>query len=472
MNIIKLFHDISLEKKASIVFVLATVMTSGLNMLVTPFFTRLMPVSDFGVVQLYNAWYQVLFVLATFSVTNAIINVGFRNHANDRLGFLSSSLGFATCTTLFTAFCTIVGLSWFIEISSLSVSLIVLMILSFLFLNATQLWLNLHRYELKYKKVFVIVVFSGVFSTILSLAAVYYINHAYAEIRLWSMNIIPLIIGLFFYVYIIIKGKKFYNRQYWTFILSFNAPLLLHYLSQFILASSDRFMINYYCGKRDVAIYSLGYLISNILLLFFTPLNTVIIPRTHKLLDSGNLKAIESLLYNILLASGLIIIIASLLSPEIVWILGGDEYKAGVDIVPIVSSSTLFVIIYLYVANIEFLYGKTYRIAIFTVVAALSNIVLNMLLIPKLGFTAAAYTTLASYIIYTVLHLLNLEKLSKRTIFSFKNLFFTTTSFVAICAITPLIFEYRYIRYSIILVLLTTIPLITKKLNIININNK
>ena len=90
---------------------------------------------------------------------------------------------------------------------------------------------------------------------------------------------------------------------------------------------------------------------------------------------------------------------------EIIAILGGENYAGGIKIVPIVSFSTLFNVLYIYVANVEFLYGKTYRIALITITAALLNIVLNALLIPIFGFTAAAYTTLVAYCIYAILHI-------------------------------------------------------------------
>lgn len=442
-------RKLSLEKKSALVFVFATAISSGLNMITTPFFTRLMPVNSFGVVQLFNTWYQVLAVFATFSVTNAIIFVGFHNYSDDRMGYLSSSLGFATFSTVIISLITFFTQNYFFKISGLNASLLILMILSFLFLNATQLWICLQKYELRYKKVFWVIVLSGILSSVLSLLAVYYTKNSYAEIRLWSSNSIPVIIGMIIFVYICVKGKKFYNKKYWLFIITFNAPLLIHYLSQFILASSDRLMINYYCSEADVAIYSLAYLVSNILLVFFSPINSVIIPRTHKLLDEKKYPAIADLLYKLLIYIGIFIFLISLLSTEIIAVLGGSEYARGVKIVPIVSFSTLFNILYMYVANIEFLHGKTYRITMMTVVAALLNIVLNALLIPIWGFTAAAYTTLVACIIYAVLHIYNMSLVQKHKIFSYRKLFLICFIFMILCFVSVIMSDTNVPRYTL-----------------------
>lgn len=44
-------------------------------------------------------------------------------------------------------------------------------------------------------------------------------------------------------------------------------------------------------------------------------------------------------------------------------------------------------------------------IAVATMIAAGLNVVLNLIFIPKYGYVAAAYTTLACYIIYYIIHI-------------------------------------------------------------------
>lgn len=455
---------LSIEKKAAIVFVLATAISSGLNMLTTPLFTRLMPVASFGTVQLYNTWYQVLWVFSTFSVTNAVVNVGFHDYPKDRMGFLSSSLGLSSLCTLFFAFVVLLFRHLFESYSGLNISLIILMIMSFLFLNSTQLWICLSRYELKYKTVFWVIALSAIFSSLISLLAVYKTTDNYAEVRLWTQHSIQLIVGLFLFVFIIVKGKKFFNKQYWLFILTFNAPLLIHYLSQFILSSSDRLMIKFYSNESDVAIYSLAYLASNIMMVFFSPINSVIIPRTHQLMDDRNYSEVENFLYKLLFFIGGIVFVISLFSPEIISILGGNQYKDGIKIVPIISASTLFTILYLYVANIEFLYGKTTRIAFMTIIAAILNIVLNSIFLPLFGFSAAAYTTLISYIVYAWLHVVNMNKLVGVQVFSNIKLSIICAIIVGLCMSTILLPDFYFLRYTIFIIIILIAIFYRKKI--------
>lgn len=59
----------------------------------------------------------------------------------------------------------------------------------------------------------------------------------------------------------------------------------------------------------------------------------------------------------------------------------------------------------------EYYSKKTIYIMLGTSVAAVLNVVLNYIFIQVFGFVAAAYTTLAAYIVYLILHLVISRKL-------------------------------------------------------------
>lgn len=453
MNLKRKILSLSTEKKAAMVFVFASAISSGLNIITTPLFTRLMPVDEFGVISLYNSWYQVLYVLASYSVTNAILNVGFHKYPEDRYGYLSSSIGIVTLFSVITAIILWILDGKFLEVSGLSKSLVVLMIFSFIFLTSTQLWINLQRYELKYKLVFLLLTGSAFASTVLALVLVITAKSNYAAIKLWSTNIVQIILGIFFFGFIILKGRKFYNKEYWKFILVYNAPLLIHYLSQFILNSSDRIMIGYYKGQEDVAIYSLGYSVANILLIFWYPLNSSIIPYIHKCIDNNEQKDLAECFYKVLIITGELCVIISLLSPEIIAILGGENYKMGTYVVPIVVASIFFTVFYSLTANIEFLYGKTYRIALMTIVAAAINIGLNAILIPIFGYIAAAYTTLIAYGVYSLLHYANMCKQYRKRFLETKKLLALMIIVIGACILSSVLFVCGVVRYIVIVII-------------------
>lgn len=70
---------------------------------------------------------------------------------------------------------------------------------------------------------------------------------------------VSLVVAIVLYLNMIKKNRTFYDKQVWVFSITFCVALLPHYLSEFILQSSDKLMINAMCGKEDVAVYSIAY---------------------------------------------------------------------------------------------------------------------------------------------------------------------------------------------------------------------
>ena len=108
------------------------------------------------------------------------------------------------------------------------------------------------------------------------------------------------------------------------------------------------------------------------------------------------------------------------MAPEGVYLLGGEEYLQALPIVPILICGTFFSSFYFIYANIEFLKKKTQFVFPITLVGTLLNIGLNWLLIPKMGYEAAAYTTLIGYAFIAVCHYIVSRIIAKEKVFDIK----------------------------------------------------
>ena len=93
-----------------------------------------------------------------------------------------------------------------------------------------------------------------------------------------------------------------------------------------------------------------------------------------------------------------------LISPELVRLLGPEEYREGTVLIPIIIVSYIFQFMYTLLVNVQFYEKKNYYVPIGTTIAAALNIVLNIIFIPRYGYQAAAVTTLISYIVLFILH--------------------------------------------------------------------
>ena len=134
-----------------------------------------------------------------------------------------------------------------------------------------------------------------------------------------------------------------------------------------------------------------------------------------------------------------------------IFVLGGKEYDAGkyVAIPMIVDAVILF--IYNVIVQSEYYKKKTVNIMIGTIVAAVIDIVLNVVFIPMYGFVAAAYTTLFAYICYLILHLVISYRLVKFSVLPAKWLTLFI-SIVTVNAFLDIVFiEVIWLRWLICL---------------------
>ena len=151
-------------------------------------------------------------------------------------------------------------------------------------------------------------------------------------------------------------------------------------------------------------------------------------------------------------------------APEIIKILAPPQYHEGIFIFPPVMAGVFFIALYNVFGNIEFYYQKTFMIMVASVVAAITNVVLNYIFIPRYGYIAAAYTTLASYILLSVMHYFNLLRMQEEKIFNIKSIIFISLSLVVFCLGASTLYHNWMVRWGIILFLLILATVYRRKI--------
>ena len=130
---------------------------------------------------------------------------------------------------------------------------------------------------------------------------------------------------------------------------------------------------------------------------------------TEKKISNINKYAVDYIHLMTYIMIGLIMV-----GPEIVQILADARYWEGIKIIPPVVLANYIIFVYTMYVNVEHFHKKTVFITINTVIAAVSNLILNFIFIPYFGYVAAAYTTLVSYIIALLLHARYSKRLEKK----------------------------------------------------------
>jgi hypothetical protein len=142
-----------------------------------------------------------------------------------------------------------------------------------------------------------------------------------------------------------------------------------------------------------------------------------------------------------------------LFAPELLLIFGGKTYLEAKYVIPPVVLGYIFCMIYSLFSCLE-RYAKQQKIfAVITFICAVANIVLNFLLIPVFGYIAAAYTTLFSYILSSLLHFLNARKIGLAGIYDLKMILKIIGYSILLSALVLFSYTSLLLRYGLISVL-------------------
>ncbi len=407
----RLYRDLALPIKASLWFAICSIVQKGIQFITVPIFTRFLTTNEFGKVALYGSWMSIFVIFITLNLNAGTFNAGMTKFEEDKYAYTSAMQSIILLVGLLFLTTFLCFDSFFISIIRLEKHYLILMISQIVLYSAVSLWTTQQQYQYKFKSLAVVTLLIALSTPILGVWAVMKYDDNVAA-RIYTMAFVQIVIGMFFMGYNYTKGKTFFHAKYWKFALAFAIPLIPHYLSNVVLAQSDRVMIDWYCSKSDVGIYSVAYSLSMVLMMIVTSINQSLAPWTFKAIKRNSIQDLKRVSTVLAYLVAIPIILLILLAPELIAIIAPAEYGEAVYVIPPVAASCFFIFLYSLFGNIEFYYQKKSYIAIASIVGAALNIVLNLLLIPFFGYIAAAYTTLVCYIGFSLAHYLFSKRIS------------------------------------------------------------
>lgn len=395
--------------KAGVWYTLSNTILNGISFLTIPIFARLLSTEDFGSFSNFSAWLTLLATLTTLNLSVAVARAKF-----DFPGKLDSYISSVQILgTAFTAICYLVVVIFqehFTKILSLDMAYIHTIFIYLLVYPSFQLLQAKHRQLMQYKSFVCLTALSVLSSVALSLILVSVLDNQLAG-RIMGYIAPLFLICLVVYFYNLIKGKPTLAFCCWKYAIPIALPLIPHVLSGNILGTSDQAIITYYCGPEQTAIYSIAYSCSLVVMMLGNSINQAWAPWLYERLNMQDYTAVRKSTKKYLLAAIVLVALLMLLSPEIVFFMGGAGYEEASSIMPPIMLGCFFWCLYTHFVNIEIFKKKTFGISVRTLIAAIANIVLNIVFIPIFGYRVAAYTTLFSYILLFVMHVFAAKKL-------------------------------------------------------------
>ncbi len=417
--------------KAGLGYTIGNYLIKGISFLALPLFSRLMSVEEFGAYNVYIGYTEILTILIGLALHSSLKNAKYKYQEK-----LNSYL---SCIVLLPVVLMLVFISfgnllfdWLSPVLNMNrITLNILVIHSFA--SAVFILYNAKlSLDYRYKSYLVLSTINCLGDLLLSVILMFTILNSDHYLARVIGTALPLVLlSVYILITFFISAKPTFNKEYYWFSLKYSIPVIPHGLSQVVLASSDKIMIENYLGKTEAGLYSFGSNVAGIVRVTTLSLDNVYGPWFYDQINQENYSKVKkfSSIYIIMMCAFISLII--LLVPEIVFIAGGDKYSSSVYAVIPSVTSMFFTFLYTLPSTVEYFYGKTWIIAASSVFSAILNIILNLIFIPRYGYIAAVYTTLVSYIIYFLIHYLAAYILTRKWFFS--NIAVLASALVILC---------------------------------------
>ncbi len=463
------YNQLSVPVKASLWFIGCSVVQKGMAFFTTPIFTRLMSTEHYGQFTLYTSWFNIITIFVTLNLQYGTFNTAQVKFSDDRKAYTSSIQGLVTVISLLALCLFALCGNLFESIIELPIILLLLMLLHIWGQFAINLWMSGKRFDYGYKSMIALTLFQTAVG--MGVGLLFVANSAergYA--RILATILVEVTFGLGLFIYNLIRGKKFFVKEYWKFGLGFNVPLIPYYLSQVVFNQSDRIMISKMEGNDKAGIYGLAHNNAFLLSFIISAIRNAYIPKFFQNIKINNSTATKRDISKLILVVAALLLLFIFVAPELLWIMGGEAYMEAIWIIPPLVAGLLFEYFTDFSVNILFFYEKKWLLVLSTVGCAVANIILNYFGILLFGYQATAYATLVAYILFWLLLDCSARKICKRHgmdadgFLCSKLQLAIGSGFLALSAGCLLLYHSVYLRYGVFLAAMVVLFLLRKKL--------
>lgn len=470
MNKIKNFfgrlQTMSPAAKASFWFVVSNIALKGISFITTPIFTRLLDVADYGTTSVFVTWEGVISIFATLTLAGGVYNVAMTKYEDDVDAYTSSMLGLtALSSVLVYTVCILINVI-FPSLFEMNTAYLLYMWLQTFTSAATSFWTMRQRFNFKYKKVIAFTFVNAIGSPVLAIAAIHMFPSHKAFAKVIGAGVVGIVIGIYILFTTIRKGKTLFHKQYWTYALKFNLPLLPHYLSSIWLNSGDKLMLDNMISRESAGLYSIAHSITGVVSIVTQAINHSLIPYTLQSIKKNKLKDLYITVLGCSTLVGVICIGIVLFAKEGILFFATHEYLDAIWFVAPLSFSVLVSFVSGLIGNIIFYYEKTQYMSAISITCGVANIVLNVVGITVFGSVAVAYVTLICSFLHMILYYLCARKFEKNLnkIINLKLLFGIYAVFTVLMIYAMVFYDNLIMKISLVAAILLLLVIFRKKI--------
>lgn len=395
--------------------ILSTMLLRGISMFTAPLFSRLLGTEGYGVVSLYTVWVGVAAIAFTLQTNGTLVNARIEYPEDQQHKYQSSVM---TLSLLFFLLCSGVTIAFLPQVSALLKLhwVLILLILFHSFGSYCVNFLN-SKFTYEFKADWNMYVSVGitlstiVLSVILILLMPAHINY-YG--RVLALALVYGGMGIGVCTYVLLKGRTFYNREYWTLALTLALPVVFYSLSDLALGQCDRVMLQQMMNESMVGQYSMAYNFGGIMFTIFGALNNTWTPFYFEDMKQKRQSAMRAQAGHFLELFTVLSVGFILLAPEVYHVFARWDFWAGTPLIPIFVTSYYLNFLCTFPVNYEYFHKKTKAVAVITVSTSVLNIGLNYVLIRQFGVAGAALATALSHGVQFISHYIYVRYILKK----------------------------------------------------------
>lgn len=432
----------------TIIMALGKFSSTVLSFLLMPFVTSILVTGEYGAADLIQQTANVIIPIAFLQINSAVLRFALDKDADKRnvftIGIRVTLIGFI----VFLAFAYPISL---ITINDFNLGEYILLIYSFVFISGCRQLCQQFVRGCEHIKTYTL---DGLIATATTLL----FNLLFLGVFKW---------GIYGYILAILASDAcsiiflFASCKLWQYVsfsrldrsltkqmLKYSVPMMPSIILWWIINVSDRYMVTYFIDQSANGLYTAASKIPNFIILFSTIFCEAWQLSAVDEYDSDSKATFFTNVFRVysggvfVAASGLII--ACQLFTKI---LVADMYYDSWKYVPILIISTTLSCFVNFLASVYMASKKTFMSMLTALAGAVTNFVLNIILIPRMGANGATIATVCAFIVVFVLRAINTRQYVR---ISFKPVIITIE--IAILALQSVImigYESGVLMYGI-----------------------
>ena len=398
------------EVKATICYLISNICTKAFGFITIPLYTRVLTTSEYGYLNTYNAWVSLLSVIMGLSLSSAIYGK-MKLERENRDRFQSSVMSLSVLAAMII---TVIVLSANIVLYGRIDVLVFLALIqgygTFVVNYVLQEWVVDNRYVV-HSVVSIGMTAVPIAVTCLIIKYVF-VHQRYLSIIVPRAAVIVVLMNLFI-IMIIARGKCIYDKDIWIWSLKYCIPVVFHSLSLMVMLQADRIMISNLYGYDESGVYSFIYNVTLVIGVLIAALENTWKTWFFRNYEISDRRLIQNRCRLFITVAILGVSVYIFVAPDLVKILASEEYQTRLFLIGPIAFAYIISFFYDFLVYVEYKKEATKNIAKASIIAAIVNIVLNALIIPRYGGIGAACTTCVAYAVQFVMHILVVNRLDK-----------------------------------------------------------